>query len=352
MKMRRSGLFLCCVLFAAVLPAFSAGWDARLAANYLDSRQKEWFAWKVAAAPGGPCVSCHTGATYLAARSALRGALRETAPTEYETGLLNGLRARVAKTEAKDEHAAQGLGVEAIFSALFLSAEDNSRGGLSTETRQAFDRLWALQAGEGQNKGAWEWFSLKLDPWEMPHSRFYGAALAALAVANTPAEYRAKPEVAVKIAALGDYLRREQAAQPLHNRLVLLWSAAGIPEVLPKQARMDLIEEVWRLQRDDGGWSTESLGPWAKHDAAPPAEGSNCYATALAAFVLQKAGVRRTDPRLQRALTWLRSHQDRETGAWPASSMNKVYPPGSMQVRFMQDAATAYAALALIEAER
>ena len=29
--------------------------------------------------------------------------------------------------------------------------------------------------------------------------------------------------------------------------------------------------------------------------------------------------------------------------------MNKVYPAGSQQVRFMQDAATAYAALALLE---
>jgi hypothetical protein len=32
--------------------------------------------------------------------------------------------------------------------------------------------------------------------------------------------------------------------------------------------------------------------------------------------------------------------------------MNKEYPPGSMMVKFMQDAATGFAALALLEAER
>jgi len=33
-------------------------------------------------------------------------------------------------------------------------------------------------------------------------------------------------------------------------------------------------------------------------------------------------------------------------------SMNKRYPEGSMESRFMQDAATAFASLALIEAGR
>ena len=44
---------------------------------------------------------------------------------------------------------------------------------------------------------------------------------------------------------------------------------------------------------------------------------------------------------------WLKKHQDRQTGAWPAVSMNKVYPAGSMEEKFLQDAATAFAALAL-----
>ena len=54
-----------------------ADWSPRLAAEYLEGRQKEWFAWPAAKAPGGPCISCHTGMTYLLARPALRKALGE-----------------------------------------------------------------------------------------------------------------------------------------------------------------------------------------------------------------------------------------------------------------------------------
>ncbi len=50
---------------------------------------------------------------------------------------------------------------------------------------------------------------------------------------------------------------------------------------------------------------------------------------------------------INRALDWLRVHQDPQTGAWPAVSMNKKYPAGSMQEKFLQDAATGFAAAAL-----
>jgi hypothetical protein len=42
------------------------------------------------------------------------------------------------------------------------------------------------------------------------------------------------------------------------------------------------------------------------------------------------------------------SHQDRESGYWAADSMNKQYEADSMPSRFMQDAATAFAALGLL----
>ena len=48
------------------------GWSPERAARYLDGRLQQWFAWKPAASPEGPCVSCHTGMPYLLARPALR----------------------------------------------------------------------------------------------------------------------------------------------------------------------------------------------------------------------------------------------------------------------------------------
>src|SRR6266571_2624600 len=155
---------LIAVVAVAVLPGYCGDWSPRLAADYLDSRQKEWFAWPAAKSAGGPCVSCHTGITYLLVRPGLRRALGESEPTYYERGLLEGLRARVEKKSAnelspggKEPFASQRLGVEAIVSALFLTLQDGG-ATLSSEAKSAFDRLWSLQIQDGKAKGAWPWF--------------------------------------------------------------------------------------------------------------------------------------------------------------------------------------------------
>ena len=108
--------------------------------------------------------------------------------------------------------------------------------------------------------------------------------------------------------------------------------------------------EVFAKQRSDGGWTMEGLGPWSPHPEAPQAAAPDSYATAYTSFVLEAAGVPASDPRLARALSWLSTHQDAETGAWLTPSMNKRYRTASMEMLFMQDAATAYASLALINA--
>ena len=79
-------------LLIATTSTLSADWSPELAARYLDGRQKEWFAWKTARSPDGPCVACHTGMTYLLARPALRKRLGESQPTMYEVGLLGRQR--------------------------------------------------------------------------------------------------------------------------------------------------------------------------------------------------------------------------------------------------------------------
>lgn len=339
--------------------AAAADWNAKAAAAYLDGRQQEWFAWPPANDQGTPCLSCHTGLPYLMARPALRQALSESGPTEYETGLLNALRSRVTRKNAEELYpksegarAAQKTGVEAVLAALLLANADAPAGRLSAEARQALDRLWGLQAREGPSKGAWDWYGVHLDPWETTDSVFFGGSLAALAVGSTPASYQAKPEVREGVAALTAYLRGAQSRQPLHNRMALLWAAGKLPAVMSKEERRALLAEIRSKQRDDGGWTMESLGAFEAHPKAPAAEpGSGGYATAFTAFVLRRAGIGVQEPVLGRALAWLRAHQDTESGAWAAVSMNKSYPAGSNQIRFMQDAATGYAAAALLEPE-
>jgi squalene-hopene/tetraprenyl-beta-curcumene cyclase len=335
------------LLFAITLPAVAADWNPRLAAQYLDARQEKWFAWPTANASGVPCISCHTGVTYLLARPALRRALGETQPTTFETGLLNSLRSRLAKTTPKElfpknqeSFATQGTGVEAVFAALFLAGE--------RDAPQAFDRMWSVQLRDGAAKGAFPWFSLELDPWEMPPSNFYGASLAAIAVGSAAPGYRAQPDVRERVTALTGYLQRELDSQPLHNRLHALWASTKLPDALPASAQRRIIDDAWKKQQPDGSWTMEALGSWSAHEAAPHSAGNAGYATGLTAFILARAGVARSDARLARALDWLRAHQDPKSGYWEGESMNKQYPPDSMMTLFMRDAATAYAALALL----
>jgi len=347
--------------FALVLglsPAvvFGGDWNPQSAAEYLDSRQKAWFAWKPAHGSGtfaGPCLSCHTGLPYMLARPALRRKLGETSVTPFESGLLDAVRKRLHITSPaeyapgnRDTIAAQKLGVETILSTLVLAMNDQGKGALSPDTERAFERLWALQIKEGEAKGAWHWNSFKLEPWEEPDSTFYGAALAALAVGVAPDSYQDRPAIREARIALVTYLRSHQATQPLHNRLILAWASTRMRGLLAKSDRKSILDETIAKQEPDGGWTTASLGPWVEHPGAPKAEGSDAYVTGVATYVLRRCGVAGSHPGVQRALAWLRGRQSPE-GYWNAQSMNKSYPAGSMQLEFMRDAATGFAALAL-----
>jgi squalene-hopene/tetraprenyl-beta-curcumene cyclase len=205
----------------------------------------------------------------------------------------------------------------------------------------AFAVMWSFQFHECPANGSFNLFALDRDPWEISDSRFYGAALAAMAV---PAKDHGRPEAQELVA----YLRREQAAQPLHNRLMLLWASAGFPEALPAADRHAIVDEVWKKQQADGSWTADALGPFQAHAKAPPAPGSSAYATAFAAYAMEQAGGDPANPKLTRALDWLSAHQNPECGCWQSVSMNEQYEPGGMQSKFMTDAATSFAAMALL----
>ncbi len=352
----RGAARLALLLIPITTSVFAADWNKRLAADYLDARAKAWSEWSTAQVPGGTCVSCHTNLTYLIARPALAAALGETHRAKSETDLIDGLRTRLHGENphgmfpgyVKEPHSTEAIGVNAIITALCLVREDAGKPELSADSKLALDRMWQLQLTEGEARGGWPWFALELDPWEMPDSAFYGASLAALAVGSAPPAYRKQPDVRRHITALTTYLERTAASQPLHNRLALLWASSKLPEAMPPALKQALLNEVRQKQQQDGSWTIESLGAFSPHAAAAPSTGNRAYATSWVAWTLEQGGVSAKDPQLSRALTWLTANQNATTGHWDGQSMNKVYPPDSMQTHFVSDAATAYAALALL----
>ena len=117
------------------------------------------------------------------------------------------------------------------------------------------------------------------------------------------------------------------------------------------------------LQQRDGGWALSLLdqgnrpqdSSWRRirkqlKIAVKPPESDGC-ATGLVVLVLEEIGTSRQDPMLVHGLQWLEGHQGSD-GSWRAESLNAKRDPQTDVGRFMSDAATGYAVMALEEARQ
>jgi squalene-hopene/tetraprenyl-beta-curcumene cyclase len=113
------------------------------------------------------------------------------------------------------------------------------------------------------------------------------------------------------------------------------------------------VAEAVARQRADGGFSLSTfVGGWKRKDNTPLEAQSDGYATAVAVFAMEQAGVKPGDPALERGLQWLRKNQESSDGRWLSYSLNKERDLASDPGRFMSDAATAYAVMALESVRR
>lgn len=331
-------------------------WNQPAAAHFLDSRELWWQVWPRAQKDHGTvCISCHTVVPYAMVRPALSRELGGAALTPPEQVMLASVEKRVNGwsemtpfyLDAKygPGKTAESHATEAVLNVIILASYDAAHGQFRPVTRTAFQNAWDLQESIGPLAGAWKWQDFRLGPWESTESGYQGAALLYLEALNLPG-YVHEPATAAHLSALRDYLRRNDAAQPLLNQIYILWASAKDPALLTPSERRTLLAALQANRQPDGGFRTAALDPRARVDHTPQPSASDGYATGLVALALEAIHTPSGDPMLVGALDWLTHHQQSD-GSWSAASLNKQRDPSTDPALFMTDAATAYAALAL-----
>jgi squalene-hopene/tetraprenyl-beta-curcumene cyclase len=340
----------------------AANWSPKAAAAYLDGRAGWWMNWPKSARDHGTfCISCHTAAPFALGRAALRQALQEHSPSLNEQKLLDNVVKRVRMWKDVEPFypdqtsglpkTSESRGTESILNALILIWNDVPSGRLSADARLALNNMWALQLQTGDMSGSWAWLQFHNAPWE-GDSQFYGTTLAAIAIGSAPADYQSEAEIQGGLKRMRGYLQKGMDAQTPADRVALLWASTRIRGLLTEVQQEVIIDQTLAKQKEDGGFSISSMvGDWKRRDNTPLNTGSDGYATGLVAYTLEQTRAPRAQAGLKRALAWLNRNQDSTEGRWPASSLNKQRELTSEAGRFMSDAATAYAVLALENAK-
>lgn len=345
-------LVTACHSYAAE-PSVREPWSSAAAHDYLNGRTEWWLTWKPAQQKQGTvCLSCHTTVPYVIART-LSSQQPPQRTNDPFTTLLTSTRKREklwGELEPYDTaHQAASRGTESVLNALMLALNDAAAEHKQTsdDTRKALARMWTQQATSGKHNGAWEWFEFSLAPFES-QSHYYGASLAAVAVAKAPGYLASlSDEDRVHVDRLLDYLQRNFADQSLHQQLTGVWASTFWTGALTVAQQQQAIRAALARQNQDGGWSATSLGDWQRRDKQSQSTASDGYGTAIVIASLKAVAHGEQQAALARGIAWLRTHQSRDDGSWPAESLNGGYESGSDESRFLRDAATGWALVAL-----
>jgi len=298
-------------------------WSAAKAAAYLDGVGVNWTRDR-------QCVTCHTNMPYLFARPLLKGA-PDAGWKEVRKFLEDDVKSWSNGGKPKGD-----AYVVATAAALAVS-DARTTGRLHPATKTALDRMWTVQ----RKGGDWNW--LKCDWPPLEHDDFYGAVLAAVAVAEAPDKYAETEKAKAGIKGLQAYFAKTPSPD-LHHSAWLLWASSKVDGLMTAEQKKTTVTELKRLQRRDGGWCLPGLGKYNRRDEKKtpndPDTVSDGYATGLAVFALRQAGVPVEDQAIRGGVMWLKEHQ-RESGRWYTRSLNND------KAHYITNAGTALAVMAL-----
>ncbi len=241
---------------------------------------------------------------------------------EFFVGAFNQLKAKKNRQLKSGTHPAQ-----AIYIAAGLAEWDaHVTNKLSPETEEALKFMFRLQGKSGT------WGSL--DCWPpFESSAYHLATVAAMAASTAPGWLEGVEDENLKtgVEKLKQYLR---TTTPPHDygKVLLLWASTRMEGLIDNKKKQELIELVWKHQRQDGGWSIRTFSEpekWGKGNRAAKLRSepqfqnphSDGHQTGLAVIVLRDAGIAADDPRIQKAVSWLKTNQ-RQSGRWWTRSLN------------------------------
>jgi squalene-hopene/tetraprenyl-beta-curcumene cyclase len=228
--------------------------------------------------------------------------------------------------------------VATAFALAFNDAQQT--GKLHPATKDALERMWSVQ----KESGEWKW--IKCDWAPLEHDDYYGATLAALAVAYAPGDYARTEPAKAGLEKLKAYFKKTPPPD-LHHTAMLLWASTKLDGLMTADEQKKAVAALKAKQRKDGGWCLPSLGDYKRRDKEKtpndPNADSDGYGTGYVTFVLLQAGVKPTDDVIVRSVKWMKSNQ-RASGQWFTRSLNNDAE------HYIAHAGTAFCVLALSEA--
>ncbi len=304
--------------------------SVKAARKYLDDGAHHWVREK-------SCIACHSTGVYMVERSALTPQLGMPS----EEVLADFVKSVPAKPGKPGDSS-----LAPVWRSLGLASWDKHvTGKLSEHTDKSLRHMLSILPDGGFYK------TIKLV--EIPYitTRFELTVQAARAIATAPGWLENVKDADV-IANVNRMKKRLREHQPVsdYELAMKLRLATLFPELVPQETRDAATAMLWRQQQPDGGWSTrrmsdvmnwrqERFPPTAKMtwttamdpqvvaiiqgepDAASPA--SDAYMTAFAVILLRESGQPASDPRIQRAVAWLKSNQ-RVSGRWWMKSLYRT----------------------------